>query len=103
MSLLAARGIAKRFGGVAALDGAGLDAQPGQTLGLLGANGSGKSTLSKIIAGELSPDAGRILFDGQEIAHASPHEAAARGIVIAHQHPSLAPDLPVWENLFLGA
>lgn len=103
MALLAARGVTKRFGGVAALDGADLSAQPGQTLGLLGANGSGKSTLSRIIAGEISPDSGRITFDGEEIAHASPHEAAAHGIAIAHQHPSLAPDLPVWENLFLGA
>lgn len=103
MSLLAAHGIAKRFGGVTALDGATLEARAGRILGLLGANGSGKSTLARIIAGEVGPDAGRILFDRQEIAHASPHEAAARGIVIAHQHPSLAPDLPVWENLFLGA
>jgi ABC-type sugar transport system ATPase subunit len=99
MSLLAARGVIKRFGGVTALDGVELEAQPGRTLGLLGANGSGKSTLSKIIAGELAPDGGRITFDGREVAHASPHEAAARGIVIAHQHPSLAPDLPVWENV----
>jgi ABC-type sugar transport system ATPase subunit len=102
MSLLVAHGITKRFGGVAALDGAALEARAGRTLGLLGANGSGKSTLARIIAGEIGPDAGRILFDGQEVAHASPY-AAARGIVIAHQHPSLAPDLPVWENLFLGA
>ncbi len=46
---------------------------------------------------------GRWNLKGRSIAHASPHEAASRGIVIAHQHPSLAPDLPVWENLFLGA
>ena len=103
MSLLSARGIAKRFGGVSALDGADLDAEAGRTLGLLGANGSGKSTLSRIIAGEIRPDGGRMVLGGQEVAHASPHEAAARGIAIAHQHPSLAPDLPVWENLFLGA
>ena len=103
MSLLAAHGVTKRFGGAVALEGAALDARAGRTLGLLGANGSGKSTLARVIAGEVGPDAGRILFDGQEVAHASPQAAAARGIVIAHQHPSLAPDLPVWENLFLGA
>ena len=103
MSLLAAHGITKRFGGAVALDGAALDARAGRTLGLLGANGSGKSTLARIIAGEVGPDAGRILIDGQEVTHGSPQAAAARGIVIAHQHPSLAPDLPVWENLFLGA
>ena len=95
--------MSKRFGGVAALDGVDLEAEPGRVLGLLGANGSGKSTLSRIIAGELSPDSGTMELAGQPIIHASPHEAAARGIVIAHQHPSLAPDLPLWENLFLGA
>ena len=103
MSLLAAHGISKRFDGVVALDGVDLEAQAGQTLGLLGANGSGKSTLSKIIAGELGPDTGRITLDGRDVAHSSPHAAAAQGIVIAHQHPSLMLDLPVWENLFLGA
>ena len=102
MTLLHAQGIGKRFGGVVALDGVDLQAEPGRVLGLLGANGSGKSTLSRIIAGELAPDAGTILLNGREIAHASPHEAALRGIVVAHQHPSLAPDLPVWENVFLG-
>src|ERR1700722_19617172 len=101
--LLIARGITKHFGGVVALDGVDLEAEQGRVLGLLGANGSGKSTLSRIIAGELSPDSGTMELAGQPIIHASPHEAAARGIVIAHQHPSLAPDLPLWENLFLGA
>ena len=97
------RGVTKRFGGVTALDAVDLEAGAGRVLGLLGANGSGKSTLSRIIAGELAPDAGAMTLDGAAVAHASPHAAAARGIVIAHQHPSLAPDLPVWENLFLGA
>ena len=103
LPLLSVRDVSKRFGGVAALDGVDLEAEPGRVLGLLGANGSGKSTLSRIIAGELSPDSGTMELAGQPIIHASPHEAAARGIVIAHQHPSLAPDLPLWENLFLGA
>jgi len=102
LPLLSARGITKRFGGVTALDGVDLQAEAGRVVGLLGANGSGKSTLSRIIAGELTPDAGTIELTGQVIAHASPHEAALRGIVIAHQHPSLAPDLPLWENMFLG-
>ena len=101
--LLRVRGIVRRFGGVTALDGVDLEAAAGSVLGLLGANGSGKSTLSRIIAGELAPDAGTIELDGAPVTHATPHEAAARGIVIAHQHPALAPDLPVWENLFLGA
>ncbi len=100
--LLWVTGVTKRFGGVTALEDVDLLAHAGRVLGLLGANGSGKSTLSRIIAGELAPDAGTMRLDGRPVIHATPHEAAARGVVIAHQHPSLAPDLPVWETMFLG-
>src|SRR5579875_1626088 len=101
--LLEVRGITKRFGGVVALDGVDLTLVRGRVLGLLGANGSGKSTLSRIIAGEIMPDGGTMAMGGAPLAHASPQAAALRGIIIAHQHPSLAPDMPVWENVFLGA
>lgn len=102
-TLLAVRGVTKRFGGVVALDGVDLTLVHGRVLGLLGANGSGKSTLSRIIAGEVAPDAGMMKIEGAALRHASPQAAARRGIIIAHQHPSLAPDMPVWENIFLGA
>ena len=102
-ALFAARRIVKSFGGVAALDGVDIEAVPGRILGLLGANGSGKSTLCRIIAGEIAPDSGELLAEGAAIRLASPADAVARGIVIAHQHPSLAGDLPIWENLFLGS
>lgn len=99
---IAARGIRKSFGGVAALDSVDLEPRPGRVLGLLGANGSGKSTLCRIIAGEMAPDGGELLADGETVRFATARDAVRRGIVIAHQHPSLAPDMPVWENLFLG-
>ncbi|MBW4022208.1 MAG: sugar ABC transporter ATP-binding protein [Proteobacteria bacterium] len=102
-TLLGVRGITKRFGGVVALDGVDLTLARGRVLGLLGANGSGKSTLSRIIAGEVVPDGGTMEMAGAPLSHASPQAAARRGIIIAHQHPSLAPDMPVWENIFLGA
>ncbi|MCB8881194.1 sugar ABC transporter ATP-binding protein [Acidisoma cellulosilytica] len=97
-----ARRISKSFGGVAALDSVDLAPRPGRVLGLLGANGSGKSTLCRIIAGEMMSDGGELLVDGQPARFTTPKDAVRRGVVIAHQHPSLAPDLPVWENLFLG-
>src|ERR1700729_3623578 len=56
--LLAMRGISKRFGGVTALDGVDLEAEDDRFLSLLEANDSGKATFSRIIAGELIPDAG---------------------------------------------
>ncbi|QSN64587.1 sugar ABC transporter ATP-binding protein [Caballeronia sp. M1242] len=103
MSLLIAKGLTKRYDGVLALDDASLTLEAGEVLGLLGANGSGKSTLSSILAGDRMPDHGTIELDGAPLAVGSPKAARAAGIAIAHQHPGLAPDLPVWENVFLGA
>ncbi|MGF6291171.1 sugar ABC transporter ATP-binding protein [Paraburkholderia youngii] len=103
MSVLIAKGLTKRYGGVLALDGASLTLNPGEVLGLLGANGSGKSTLSSILAGDTIPDDGTIEMIGAPLRPGSPKSARAAGIAIAHQHPGLAPDLPVWENVFLGA
>jgi ribose transport system ATP-binding protein len=103
MSLLTAQGITKRYGGVVALDDVSLELNAGEVLGLLGANGSGKSTLSSVLAGDNRPERGTLALDGVELAAGSPRAARAAGIAIAHQHPGLAPDLPVWENVFLGA
>lgn len=103
MSILTARGIVKRFGGVVALNGAEISLEAGRVGGLLGANGAGKSVLSAILAGEINPDEGEMTFDERPISHSSPRAARDRGIVIAHQHASLVADIPVWENLFLGA
>ena len=86
-----------------ALENVDLQVSPGEILGLLGANGSGKSTLSRIIAGELRPDAGRLWVDGKPVARSSPKEAKRLGVIIAHQNPSLAPHFPVWESVFLGS
>jgi ABC-type sugar transport system ATPase subunit len=93
----------KRYGGVVALDNVSIELNAGEVLGLLGANGSGKSTLSSIIAGDNRADEGMIRLSGAELAAGSPGAARAAGIAIAHQHPGLAPDLPVWENVYLGA
>jgi ribose transport system ATP-binding protein len=102
VSILTARGIVKRFGGIVALNRAEISLQAGRVSGLLGANGAGKSVLSAILAGEIMPDEGEMTFDGQPVSHPSPRAARDRGIFIAHQHASLVPDVSVWENLFLG-
>jgi len=102
-AFLEVKGVSKRFGGVTALETVDLEVRPGEILALLGANGSGKSTLSRIIAGEMRPDAGQVLIQGRPMARVSPKEAARLGVVMAHQHPSLAPHFAVWESIFLGA
>jgi len=100
--LLELKDIHKRFGGVAALRGAHLAVAAGEIHLLLGENGAGKSTLMKILAGMLSPDSGRIVWQGREVRFARPADAAANGIAMVHQESLLAPHLTVAENIFLG-
>jgi general nucleoside transport system ATP-binding protein len=100
--LLEMRGIVRTFGAVCANDGIDLDVQPGQILGLLGENGSGKSTLMKVLFGMLAPDAGTIIFRGQELIRHHPAQAMAAGIAMIHQHFMLIEAMTVVENVMLG-
>ncbi|SNB51085.1 monosaccharide ABC transporter ATP-binding protein, CUT2 family [Arboricoccus pini] len=97
------RGISKTFPGVKALNGVELKAWRGQVLSLMGENGAGKSTLMKILSGAYQADAGgEILIDGQRIHIDGPISAKAHGIAIIYQELSLAPNLTVAENIFMG-
>ena len=71
-ALLHAEGIEKRFGPVRALQGVGVECRAGEILALLGENGAGKSTLMEIVGGAIAPDAGRILWKGEERRWRSP-------------------------------
>ena len=101
-SLLELRGITKSFGGVRALRGVSFDLRAGEIHALLGENGAGKSTLIKTLGGIYTPDAGEIFMDGRPADIAFPADAARLGIRVIHQELSLAPNLSVAENLFLG-
>jgi len=92
--------ITKTFPGVRALDGVSLDVRPGEVHALCGENGAGKSTLMNVLAGNLQPDSGEILLDGQPVAIPNPQRAAALGIAIVYQERSLANPLSVSENIF---
>jgi simple sugar transport system ATP-binding protein len=98
-NLLSARGISKRFGGVAALRDVSLDIRPGEVHCLVGENGSGKSTLIKVIAGVVSPDSGSIEVAGAEYARLTPRQAIGAGIEVIFQDFSLFPNLSVAENI----
>jgi branched-chain amino acid transport system ATP-binding protein len=65
--ILAVEGITKRFGGLVALNNVSFELRPGEILGLMGPNGAGKTTLLNVIAGECTPDSGRVRFSGQDI------------------------------------
>jgi len=100
--LLELEGISKAFGGVEALRGVDFALSAGEIHGLVGENGAGKSTLMKIIAGVHAEFSGRVLLDGQETRFRSARDAHAAGIAMVHQELSVAPDLSVAENVFLG-
>ncbi|MBB3932844.1 inositol transport system ATP-binding protein [Kaistia hirudinis] len=100
--LLRMAGIAKSFPGVRALDGVDLEVAGGEIHALLGENGAGKSTLLKILAGAQSPDSGSITFDGKTMSFANPHAAQRAGIVTIYQEFTLAPDMSIAENVFIG-
>lgn len=100
--LLALQGVTKRFGGVTALEGVDFDLRAGEIHALLGENGAGKSTLIKVLGGIHIPEAGSIWLEGRPATIRSVADANRYGIRIIHQELSLAPNLTVAENIYLG-
>lgn len=91
------------YGPVQAVRDVSFALRAGEVVGLVGDNGAGKSSLVKLIAGVHRPSAGRMYWRGHLYAPRGPRDALAAGIATIHQHLALAPRLPVWHNLFLGA
>jgi ABC-type sugar transport system ATPase subunit len=100
--LLSARGLGRHYGGVRALTGLDLVLSPGEHAAVVGDNGAGKSTFVRMISGAERPDDGHIEFDGQRCHFRSPLDARSAGIETVYQDLSLADDLDVVDNLFLG-
>src|SRR3954449_7330555 len=86
-----------------AVFGASLHLNRGELVGLVGGNGSGKSTVLRAISGMIAPWSGRILFDGEEIKGARPHQMARKGLAHVPMGRRLFPNMTVRENLMLGA
>ena len=97
--LLEVRGVTKDFGGLHVLRGVDLTIGSGELRCIIGPNGCGKTTLFNVITGTLAPDAGRVLFRGEDITGEPPHLIARRGIGRKFQVPGIYPTLSVAENL----
>ena len=95
-------GVSKRFPGVLALENVHLEVGPSQIHWLLADNGAGKSTLLKILSGAQGADAGEIELFGQPVAFATPHDAQRAGVVTIYQEFTLALDMTIAENVFIG-
>lgn len=95
-------GIVKTFPGVRALDGVSFSVMPGEVHALMGENGAGKSTLMKVLGGIYQPEEGQIIVSEVPTVMTSPLQAKSKGIVFIHQELSLAEELTVAENIYLG-
>ncbi len=100
--LVSMHGIHKSFGSIDALRGVDLELAPGEVLGLVGDNAAGKSTLTKILAGALVPDRGKISVAGEAVTFRAPADARRRRIEMVYQDLSLCDTIDVAGNLFLG-
>ncbi len=99
MPLLRIENVAKKFGPFRAVDGLSLDIQAGEFFALLGPSGCGKTTLLRMLAGFETPDQGRILLNGTDIAQFLPHE---RPVNMMFQNYALFPHLDVFDNIAFG-
>jgi ribose transport system ATP-binding protein len=101
--ILEMKGISKSFGANRALKDVSITVRSGEIHALMGENGAGKSTLMKILSGAYQADpGGTILIDGRPVSIDGPLAARALGVSVIYQELTLAPNLTVGENIFLG-
>jgi branched-chain amino acid transport system ATP-binding protein len=100
--LLETRGLTKRFGGVAAVDGLDLAVNEGEILGLIGPNGAGKTTVFTMISGFAKPTSGDIVFEGKSLLGLPAWRVGQRGIARVFQHSILFSNVSVLENVLVG-
>jgi branched-chain amino acid transport system ATP-binding protein len=101
-NVLEVENIAKRFGGIVAVEDVSFAVREGEILGIIGPNGCGKSTLFNCVLGQLTPSAGRVKLDGQDVTGLTPEEMNKRGVSRTFQLLQVFPELSVRENLILA-
>jgi ABC-type branched-subunit amino acid transport system ATPase component len=99
MSLLRTEGLAKHFGGVAAVDDLSFAVEEGEILGLIGPNGSGKTTALNLLSGFLAPERGRVWLAGEEVTRATTVALARRGLLRMFQMTRVFPRICAFDNL----
>ncbi len=101
-SLLAARGLSKRFGGLVALENLDLDVRSNEILGLIGPNGSGKTTFFNVVTGIYAADRGEVSFDGASITNLRAQAVYRAGIARTFQRSRLSLSLSIFDNVMVG-
>lgn len=100
---LSVRNLSKRFGGLTALSDVSFEVEQGRIVGVMGANGAGKTTLFALIAGNLRPSGGEVLFEGRSLHKLRPDQICRRGVARTFQIVKPFPGLTVLENLRTAA
>jgi branched-chain amino acid transport system ATP-binding protein len=101
--LLRTEGLVVRFGGLTALNGVDFQVAPGEIRAVIGPNGAGKSTFFNCLTGVLRPTAGRIVFDGFDIAGLPPDRISRIGIARSYQITNILPNVTAFENVRVAA
>ena len=101
--MLEISGILAGYGRIPVLHGVSLVARPGEMITLVGANGAGKSTLLKVASGLLTPQAGTVVLEGEDVTAVPVHRRVGKGIVLVPEGRMLFSGMSVEENLTLGA
>ncbi len=102
-TVLGARGLTKRFGGLAAVNDVSLDLWQGRIHAVIGPNGAGKSTLTNLLSGDLAPTSGTVSLAGQDVTGWSPERIARAGLGRSYQKTNIFLPFTVWENVRLAA
>lgn len=101
MKLLQIRDISKRFGGLRAVDGAGMDVEEGELLGLIGPNGSGKTTLLNVLSGHLRADRGTVQLDNRSVLGLNPTQLTRLGVLRMFQMTRVFNRVSAYDNLLV--
>jgi branched-chain amino acid transport system ATP-binding protein len=101
-TVLEARSLTRRFGGLVAVNNVSFAVQPGEIFGLIGPNGAGKTTLFNLLTGLIQPSSGQMLHNGETISRLRPYQIAARGIARTFQNIRLFGDLSALENVMIA-
>ncbi len=103
MTALVVDGVARRFGGIRAVDGVSFEVEQAEIVGIIGPNGSGKSTLFNLLTGTLKPSAGSITLFDRDITRLPSYKIARAGVGRTFQIPALFVNMTVRENLWTAA
>jgi branched-chain amino acid transport system ATP-binding protein len=93
------RGLRKAFGGVRAVDGCSFAVPRGKISGLIGPNGSGKTTTFNLLTGVVTPDAGQVIYRGEDVAGLKPFQVFHKGITRTFQITRVFREMTVFENM----